>query len=179
MTRAPLLLLLAAAGVAAAGCDLEPAPRGPSGGRVTFDAAMLDPVPSAPRDGGVRDTGVDTGVEPEPRCQGVPRLCLARLTRAGCVAGGCDWIEECGGVAASCRDHDSRACRDHEGCRWNHGGAGSCQGTPYRCAYHRSAGTCGRHRGCRWEGSCGGVPTRCDDLEGEASCAEQPGCEWR
>ncbi|MEQ8456627.1 MAG: hypothetical protein RLO52_41840 [Sandaracinaceae bacterium] len=164
-----LVALLATAAVACA-----PPARGPEGGQVRFDAAMVAPVPTA-------DGGIDSGLAPALSCRGVARSCLLRASELSCTEGdGCRWESDCEGVPYPCSLQSSRgACNDHLGCYWRSSGSGSCSGSPRSCRLFGERFSCSSQDGCRWSEGCAGTSTPCESFALELSCNQQPGCTWR
>ena len=154
--------------------------RGPEGGVLRFDAAMLEDPPDAapplPRpDAGRRDAGrPDTGAP--RRCAGLPRSCSSYGSSSGCVTqSGCRRDGDCSGSATSCYGlFDSYSCSSQDGCYWSSFDR-DCSGSARACSSYYSYGTCFDQRGCSWSDTCSGVATSCASFS-EATCALQEGC---
>lgn len=158
--------------------------RGPTGGRLRFDAAMLD---EPPMDAGTplhppRDAGRDSGWMPPPprdsgqrRCTGVARSCILFSSSACVLQTGCRRDDRCEGVATSCYSlFDSYSCTRQRGCYWN-SSRRDCSGSAWGCLLMDDRYECTDQRGCRWEEECDGVATSCVLLT-EAECLRQEGC---
>ncbi|MEQ8456629.1 MAG: hypothetical protein RLO52_34870 [Sandaracinaceae bacterium] len=180
-----LYLGVALAALTLAACD-GPAPpmlRGPDGGVLTFDAAMIDVEPADAR-ASSSDSGVttprDSGVRPsEPRCNGVPIGCYGRATRTSCSqVDGCRWDEDCSGVARSCYSrYSSYSCSRQDGCYWSTF-SDDCSGSARSCSSYSSSSSCTGQEGCRWDGDCLGVARTCSGYFSSYACNSQPGCSW-
>jgi len=164
--------------------------RGPEGGTLTFDAAMLDdpdsamppPADTGVRDTGVRDTGVrDTGVRDTGTstgvCTGYARSCSV-LTDTECLdALGCSLDSTCEGYASSCySQYSSYTCNSQRGCYWS-SYSSDCSGSAWSCSL-LSSSECYRQRGCSTSRRCTGVSRSCSSLTLQYLCDSQPGCTY-
>lgn len=158
-------------------------PRGPNGGVIGFDAAMLDrdagppdlgPLPDfGPPDLGSPDLGVTRYV-----CRGVADSCLAQYSITTCLGlTGCRWGGDCEGISTSCYSlRSSYSCNSQDGCYWNYTG-NSCSGSAWYCSSY-SQGSCSGQQGCRWDSQCEGVSQGCSLMASEYTCESQAGCRW-
>lgn len=159
------------------------APRGPAGGRLVFDASMLeDPidawVPPVPDAGGSRDAGPPPDAGGERTCTGLSTSCSS-IGAISCTSQrGCRVDGECTGSARSCYSiFDSYTCYSQDGCYWSSSGR-DCGGSASSCRTYSFRSSCTSQDGCRWEDRCDGVATPCS-LLAEWECELQRGCVLR
>ena len=161
--------------------DAGPPLRGPEGGVVRFDAAMLVPVDAGPAmaDVGPRiDAGRDGGptLDAGRRCSGVARSCSSFGASSSCVTqNGCTRGGECNGVSRSCYSiFSSFACSSHDGCIWD-SSRDECNGSARNCSGYFSSSSCSGQDDCRWDTTCDGVASSCFGMS-PALCTLQEGC---
>ena len=181
------MFVVAAAGFAL-GCGRDRPPddgmpggaRGPDGGSLTFDAAMLarsDAGPIEP-DAGETDLGPPDLGPPDLGtrvCRGVALSCYGS-SRTTCESQrGCAFDEGCEGSAASCSSQrSSYSCNALDGCYWS-SSTSRCSGSARSCRSLYSSSACRRQDYCRWAIDCTGVSTACSLLT-EYECELQSGC---
>ena len=171
-------------GHAALGCaphrarDTDAGVRGPEGGVLTFDAAMLVRVDAGamPHDAGHSDTHV-TGIDAGHRCTGVAESC-SLVGSTSCISQrGCTRSGNCSGLESLCYDFfDSFSCGSQDGCYWS-SLTRSCAGSAWPCHLESGTASCSSQRGCSWTYTCTGSATPCSLLL-QSECSLQLGCFW-
>lgn len=189
--RVALVALVMAPAVLACGggdpgaADDDGGLRGPTGGRLTFDAAMLDEVDAfvpLPPDGGPppRDAGPppprDAGrIDAGRRCTGVASSCLVVGSISCTSQRGCYRDGDCRGVSRSCYSiYSSYSCARQDGCYWS-SSRDDCSGSARSCSAYSGSASCTGQDGCRWEDDCTGSAYPCNLLT-PTECTSQRGC---
>jgi len=160
--------------------------RGPEGGVLRFDAAMLhssaDAGAPGPVDGGPappRDSGGPIVIDSGRRtCAGSAWSCsLVGASRCSSQRG-CRLDGECSGLSRSCYSITySSGCYSQDGCYWS-SSSSSCSGSARSCYSYYGSATCHGQDGCDWDDTCEGVATSCSLLS-EHECELQEGCYLR
>lgn len=153
--------------------------RGPEGGVLTFDGAMLVHVDAA-RLPDAYVPGHDAHVGPSDaghRCTGVAQPCTLVGSSSCTLQRGCTRTGDCTGVATGCYSlFDSFSCGSQDGCYWSSSGS-YCSGSAYSCSIESGSSLCISQRGCSYTYTCTGAVTPCS-LLGEFECPDQLGCIW-
>lgn len=159
--------------------------RGPEGGVLRFDAAMLldggrdaGTPPDVPRTDTPRDVA-SPDVPMTRTCAGVPTSCYSLGSSARCATQmGCRRDGECSGVSRSCYSmYTSYSCSAQDGCYWT-SSRNECSGSARSCILYSSSSACTGQDGCDWDDTCEGIATSCYDLS-PSLCTLQEGCYLR
>lgn len=185
------VIVVCVVGIGLVACDGSGGVRGPEGGVLEFDAAMVNRDAGGLSDaGGRRDAGPGTGFDAgdvrrdagpgaAAECRGVASSCITLGSFECERAGGCRYDEACTGLAERCSSQFSRfSCNGVDGCYWS-SFTDSCAGSSRSCTGYSSFSSCIGQPGCRWEEDCDGVPTPCSAHLTISACLDQPGCSWR
>lgn len=182
--RAVGVVVMALSCVLVTGCGGEPLAdedggvlRGPEGGVLRFDAAMIvadagpppADVPFVRADTPVRDSGTR-------RCSGIARDCRSFGSSFTCASqDGCRRDGECRGVASSCYTRfSSFTCTSQDGCFWS-SSRDECSGSPRSCSGYFDSFGCTGQEGCYWQDTCSGVAASCFGISASL-CELQEGC---